>query len=220
MGVFETIRENLTARQVAEYYGLRVNRNGMAVCPFHNDRNPSMKIDRRYYCFGCGEKGDAVDYVAKSLGLAPSDAALKIAEDFGLNYEKWKPPDRIKATSPAVKIKPLLIRFQETKMHFWRVITDYYHMLRDWKERYAPTDPEQEWDDRFVEALQNITQLEYIMDTFLGGDLETQVDIINDYGRKIPDYERRIKQFTARKAGSIGTDNAGNGTETGGDKAA
>ena len=191
MGVFETIRENLTARQVAEYYGLRVNRNGMAVCPFHNDRNPSMKIDRRYYCFGCGEKGDAVDYVAKSLGLAPSDAALKIAEDFGLNYEKWKPPDRIKATSPAVKIEPLLIRF-----------------------------PEQEWDDRFVEALQNITQLEYIMDTFLGGDLETQVDIINDYGRKISDYERRIKQFTARKAGSIGTDNAGNGTETGGDKAA
>ena len=105
-------------------------------------------------------------------------------------------------------------------MHFWRVITDYYHMLRDWKERYAPTDPEQEWDDRFVEALQNITQLEYIMDTFLGGDLETQVDIINDYGRKISDYERRSKQFTARKAGSIGTDNAGNGTETGGDKAA
>ena len=47
-----------------------------------------MKIDKRYYCFGCEEKGDAVDYVAKMFGLSLKDAAIKICEDFGLSYDK------------------------------------------------------------------------------------------------------------------------------------
>ena len=51
MGIFDTIHNNVTTRQVAEYYGLKVNRNGMACCPFHNDRHPSMKVDRRFHCF-------------------------------------------------------------------------------------------------------------------------------------------------------------------------
>ena len=54
MSLFDVVRENLTARQAAEHYGLKVNRNGMACCPFHTDRTPSMKIDKRYFCFGCG----------------------------------------------------------------------------------------------------------------------------------------------------------------------
>ena len=35
----------VTTRQAAEHYGIRVNRNGMACCPFHNDKTPSMKLD-------------------------------------------------------------------------------------------------------------------------------------------------------------------------------
>lgn len=44
MNVFEAVRESgITARQAAERCGIKINRNGMAVCPFHNDKNPSMK---------------------------------------------------------------------------------------------------------------------------------------------------------------------------------
>lgn len=49
MPIFKEIKEHLTARQVAEYYGLKVGRNGMACCPFHDDKHPSMKIDTGYY---------------------------------------------------------------------------------------------------------------------------------------------------------------------------
>ena len=77
MNVFEAVKENgITARQAAEHCGIRINRNGMAVCPFHKDRKPSMKIDSRYYCFGCGEKGDAIDLVAMFYGLGKKDAAV------------------------------------------------------------------------------------------------------------------------------------------------
>ena len=52
----------------AEHYGLKVNRNGMACCPFHNDRHPSLKLNEEYFfCFGCGAKGDVIDFAAQSL---------------------------------------------------------------------------------------------------------------------------------------------------------
>ena len=47
MNIFQKVKERVTARQVAEKYGLKVRHNGMACCPFHNDKHPSMKIDRK-----------------------------------------------------------------------------------------------------------------------------------------------------------------------------
>ncbi len=84
MNIFSEVKEHLTARQAAEYYGLKVRRNGTACCPFHDDKHPSMKIDKNYHCFACGVGGDAVDYVSRMYGLSQYDAALKLIEDFSL----------------------------------------------------------------------------------------------------------------------------------------
>lgn len=87
MNVFEAVKENVTARQAAEMYGIRVNRNGMACCPFHDDRNPSLKVDKRFHCFGCQADGDVIDFVAGLYGLPGLEAAKKLAADFGIPYE-------------------------------------------------------------------------------------------------------------------------------------
>ena len=79
MNLFEAVKQNVTTRQAAERYGIRIRRNGMAVCPFHNDKNPSMKLDRRFHCFGCQADGDAVDFVSRLFGLPSKEAAMKIA---------------------------------------------------------------------------------------------------------------------------------------------
>ena len=84
LSIFSEVKEYLTARQVAEYYGLQAKRNGLACCPFHDDKHPSMKIDKNYYCFACGAGGDAVDYASRMFGLSQYDAALKLIEDFQL----------------------------------------------------------------------------------------------------------------------------------------
>ena len=49
LNIFSEVKEYLTARQVAENYGLQVRRNGLACCPFHDDKHPSMKIDKKEY---------------------------------------------------------------------------------------------------------------------------------------------------------------------------
>ena len=53
MNLFETVKSAVTVKQAAEYYGCKVNRGDMICCPFHDDRHPSMKLNRDYfYCFG------------------------------------------------------------------------------------------------------------------------------------------------------------------------
>ena len=55
-----------------------------------------MKLDRRYHCFGCGADGDVIDFVAALYGLGKKEAAVQLANDFGLSYEDWKPPGKVK----------------------------------------------------------------------------------------------------------------------------
>lgn len=84
MNVFEVVKQSVTTREVAEFYGFSVNRAGMIACPFHNDRTPSMKVDKRFHCFGCGADGDAVDFIARLFDKGTKEAAEMIATDFPL----------------------------------------------------------------------------------------------------------------------------------------
>ncbi|WP_295093393.1 CHC2 zinc finger domain-containing protein [Ruminococcus sp.] len=199
MSVFNIVRENLTARNVAEYYGLKVNRKGMACCPFHDDKTPSMKIDQRYYCFGCGEKGDAVDYVSKMFGLNPKDAAVKICVDFGVSFdEKYhSSPKKVKSKKSDEQI------FKEAENHCYMVLCDYLHLLKSWKTKYAPKNENCEWHPRFCEALKEIDHVEYMLDLILDGDISDRAFFITNYGKKVKDIERRmeeLKQETAKRS--------------------
>ena len=76
--VFEAVKQSVSTREAAAFYGIEVKRNGMACCPFHDDKNPSMKLNEEYfYCFGCGATGDVIDFTAKLFDLSPKEAAEK-----------------------------------------------------------------------------------------------------------------------------------------------
>ena len=86
MRLFETIKETVTVGQAAEYYGMKIGRNNMICCPFHNDHHPSMKLNTTYYyCFGCGATGDMIQFVANLFGLSNYEAAKKFVVDNGLD---------------------------------------------------------------------------------------------------------------------------------------
>ena len=196
--VFEAVKENVTARQVAEFYGLKVNRNGMACCPFHNDKSPSLKIDRRFYCFGCGEKGDAVDYVSKLFGLNALDSAKKICSDFGLadihnqEHERASPkPMKPKKTDEQI--------FRETEQHTYRVLSDYYHQLQEWKTEYRPKSMDEDFHPYFAEALHEIDQTAYQLDTLLDGDIHERAFLISNSGRKVASIEKRLQELKQRR---------------------
>ena len=92
MNIYESIKAAISVKQSAEHYGLKVSRNGMACCPFHNDRHPSLKLNEEYFfCFGCGAKGDVIDFVARLFDLSSYEAAQRLAADFGISTEPGQP---------------------------------------------------------------------------------------------------------------------------------
>ena len=198
LNVFEAVKQSVTTRQAAEHYGIRIGRNGMACCPFHHDKTPSMKLDRRYHCFGCGADGDVIDFAAALYGLGKKEAAVQLAQDFGLSYEDWKPPG--KAKKPKLRQKSPEEQFQEAKNCCFRILADYLHLLRVWRKEYAPHSPEEAFHPRFIEALQKQDQVEYLLDVLLFGETEEKAALITDYGKDVIQLEQRMAELAAADA--------------------
>lgn len=202
MGIFDIVRDCISARKAAEYYGLRINRNSMACCPFHNDRRPSMKIDRRFYCFGCGKKGDAVDYVAETFGLDLKSAAEKICRDFGIDYDKaiHRPPPKIKPCGTSMTDEQLHL-ISKAEQYVFKVLCDYYHLLKKWKTKYKPKTEDEEWHPYFIEALREIDHVEYLLDTLLTGDAPDRAFLISDQGTGVRRIEKRLQRINENLTG-------------------
>jgi hypothetical protein len=52
-----------------------------ALCPFHSEKTPSFFVfdsSNKYHCFGCGEHGDAIDFIRKIDGLSFRDAVERL----------------------------------------------------------------------------------------------------------------------------------------------
>lgn len=194
MNIFQEMKERVTARQVAEKYGLKVRQNGMACCPFHNDKHPSMKIDRNYYCFACGAKGDAVNYVAILFGLSQFEAAKKINEDFSLEIPIGQPEEKRKQNSgfkkkEKVPTKEERIRFVRKKIDEWtrdaaNVLLRYLRWMEFWNEFYKPESMEAEWHPLFAEALQNESKISFLVDILMFGTDEEILDFSRTDGRR------------------------------------
>ena len=192
--VFEAVKQSITVREAAQMYGIEVNRSGMACCPFHDDKNPSMKLNEEYfYCFGCGATGDVIDFTARLYNLSPKEAAEKLAQDFGLAYDSQAPPRRryIRQKSEAQK-------FKEDRDHAFRVLADYFHLLRKWETDYTPKTPEENLHPRFMEAIQKKDYVGYLLDFFLEDGPEEQKLWIAEHQSEIANLERRVK-FMADK---------------------
>ena len=167
MNLFEIVKYGVSCREAAELYGVEVNRYGMALCPFHNDRHPSLYVaDDHYYCFACGEHGDVIDFVGKLFQLSPYDAARKLMADFHLSPDK--PPSA--AALHAKRIRTEAQQLIENERLCFSVLSDYARVLRSWKVQYAPQSPAEAPDERFEEACHKLDEAEYYLDILAFGD--------------------------------------------------
>ena len=192
--VFEAVKQSVSTREAAAFYGIEVKRNGMACCPFHDDKNPSMKVDQRFHCFGCGADGDVIDFTAKLFNLSPKEAAEKLAQDFGLIYDSQAPPRR-----RYVWQKNEAQKFREDRQRCYRVLSDYYYLLKKWEADRSPRTPEEEPHPRFVEAIQKKAYVEYLLDLFLYESEEEQKAWIAEHTAEITHLERRLKIMAENK---------------------
>ena len=166
MNCFQNVKYGVSCREAAERYGVEVNHCGMAFCPFHNDRHPSLYVaDDHYYCFACGEHGDVIDFVSELFHLSLYDAAQKLAADFRLTPDK--PPSAAALHAKCIQTEAQQLR--ENERLCFSILSDYAHVLRDWKVRYAPQSPDEPVPARFVEACHKLDETEYYLDILCAG---------------------------------------------------
>ena len=178
MSLFDSVKKAVSTREAAEHYGVRVGRNGMCRCPFHSDHDPSMKVDKRFHCFGCHADGDVVDFAARLFDLSPRNAALKIASDFGIAVvdepEKSPKPKTPITVSDAE-------RFHHQVSYCYHELAAYRNQLVQWKEEFAPQTPDDDLHPCFLEAIRHLDEVEYQLDVLLSGAEQEKQEVVRVY---------------------------------------
>lgn len=162
------VRESIPMREAAEHYGLRFNRAGFAVCPFHNEKTPSFKIhNERGHCFGCGWHGDVIDFAQRILGTDLDEALRSLIRDFGLNI----PLDRGLSIRERQQLYRQMSRLQaerkrkaeeeQKEQEAYEQALDLFILYDRWKREYAPKSPEEDFDPRYVQACRYLETARY-----------------------------------------------------------
>ena len=147
-------------------------------------------------------------------GLGKREAAVRLAEDFGVSYEKSgnAPPDRKRHNRSQPRQKSAEQRFQETERYCFRVLCDYLRLLEHWKTAYAPQPQDAIWHPLFVEALQRISYTEYLLDILLYGEIEEKAALIAAQGRRCCGLNSEFQRLPLETRGSGQKDDGHNGT--------
>lgn len=167
INIFESVKNNIMMRDAAEYCGISVGRKGMAICPFHADSNPSLKLNKKYYyCFGCGAKGDVIDFVAQLLGLSRLDAAKKLAADFNVALD----------SKPVHKRKPCLSLRKEEERCYLELLESRKNLRAELKLlSYAALScgPTQQ----LVNVCRDLERVERMLDVLAQGDKQERLSL-------------------------------------------
>ena len=122
-----------------------------------------------------------------ALQPVPQEAAEKLAQDFGLIYDSQAPPRR-----NYVRQKTEAQKFKESRDHAFRILADYFHLLRKWETNYTPKTPVESMHPRFLEAVQQKDYIGYLLDSFLEDSPEEQKLWIAEHQSTIANLERRV----------------------------
>ena len=200
MNIFKDVKVAVSTKEAAAFYGIKAGRNGMCCCPFHEDRNPSMKVDESYYCFGCGEKGDVIDFVGKLFGLSLLDAAKKLAYDFNIRTESdkriykrnYKP-----AKNKKIEQRDLKRAFGQYMQDALFSLHDYRKKLVTYKEKYAPKSAEEldKCNPLFDEAVKNLDKVEWMIDELTFGNVDENIEFLSTYKGVIKNVEDRLPEL-------------------------
>ena len=170
ISIFETIKAAVSVPRAATYYGMKIQRNNMTRCCFHDDHHPSMKLnDTYFYSFACLEHGDVIDLVAQLHRESHYAAVQRIARDFGID-PNTPAPAATKPRSPRRNPDEDLCR---------SVLTDYEQLLKRWKQDYAPATADTPIDDRYAEACQMLPAVTDMIDTLFQADAELRARVVH-----------------------------------------
>lgn len=180
--IYAKVKTAVSMRQIAEYCGLQVNKKGLCLCPFHQDKNPSMKIypnGKGFYCFTCGAGGDQISFMARYRDISNHEAARELAAAFQVPIQEPVTYREKRETELARRRRCEIEKFKQHAKLWLRM---YWILLCE-----ARRDPD---SPHFAEAVRSLDHVEYMLDC-----LEQYPDAVyadKKAVRKIGEVERRV----------------------------
>ena len=205
MTIFQDVKELVDVPTAARHYGIEVHRGNKAICPFHHERTPSMKLYAdHYHCFGCQAHGDVITLVQDLFGLSALDAVKQLNADFSLSLDVNKPPEREEIQRIQRK-KQEQEAYANWEKNAFTVLNTYARTMREWSRQYAPSRPEEAQDARFVYALHHAGYAEYLVNEFLLADKNTKISMKGE----VEKIERELEKCRKLPALDAGCKNGG-----------
>ena len=157
MDAANEIKSRLSMRQVAERYGIEIERGGFCVCPFHSEKTASLKLysepGKGFCCFGCGAAGSVIDFVMLLFHIGFRQAVIRIGTDFGIvttssrlglkEKRKWQ-------EEQARKLR--LERKRQAQIN--SLSAEHFRLWHNYKN----SEP---WSDKWCEALDKLPDIEW-----------------------------------------------------------
>jgi hypothetical protein len=203
-GQFSAIKERLKLSEVMVYYGLYPGRGGKYLCPFHNEKTPSLSIKGQYWrCFGCDCGGDVIDFLVKLYNLSPLEAARQLDSDFQLEVFQNEPPSAVQRQQVAAAARQRRYdKFLVESFEIWldralETVFWWLHYFDSIKVLYVPQKIDSEFTEEFSFALRKLPFLEYCWFVLARGNQEGEllekVYFYNNYRYEVDEFERRRK---------------------------
>lgn len=101
--------------------------------------------------------------------------------------------------------------FEKWEKYCIRILSEYLHLLKEWKLQYAPQFPDDEWKEKFVEACNRKEPTEYYLDILLEGDLDERIEFVKNKGEEVKAIEKRLEQYRRRDNHENGIGSSNNG---------
>lgn len=126
---FSLIKQHVSIIDACNAYGIRLDRNGKAQCPFHTEKEPSFSAKRQIFnCFGCGKKGDVITLTQLLFNLKPHEALAKLNNDFRVGIDLDYRPSR-KEIIKARQDKELKEQFEKWVRRTEDILYSYFREL-------------------------------------------------------------------------------------------
>lgn len=166
----DAVKSQVNMLMLAEAYGMRVNRAGFMLCPFHGDKHESLKVYPGYAardgfkCWACGKSGSIFTFVMEYEGIGFEDAVRKIASMFNIPVsDAGKPPDErdVGAYRARMRMREVWKRVEQMNRERIMELSESIRWCEDAREQREPFGPawcaltdaiermQHEWEERF-----------------------------------------------------------------------
>lgn len=162
--IVQVIKQSVRCRDYMESCGIAFNRSGFACCPFHGEKEPSLKVYDRtnsWVCFGCHKGGDVINFARLYWNIGFKQACQYVAD-----YAKIDTGEDVQIDEDAewgqsvmhgkAKSKQVanVERDDRKEIDYWDAYDKWLDNERVIQEK-APKSRDEDFDPDFVQALIN-----------------------------------------------------------------